>query len=347
VDGLHVKGVAEGEGDLLLGAEVAQPIPTEHALDGDSRILAVGFEQPEKWSGSVGMFPWLSWCQPPKNSSHPKIAAASPSRSPLTISPPRPIGSTSTAGWKIRCLRRRGALLASARSDRHAGASRAVLQDTLEVREALISAATRVLPHLVEDCGEDRWKSLGDAALRVRPHRRHDLALDRSWRLSRLRLVRQSPYGTQRKDQRHANESRPLSILSHSSLLSAKPQALSEPHARRSLNGEPSTSLPQADCRRWAHQPGLPSLLCGQTVSRRVDLPCRPVNAESGPRLRNPCVAAGAHCRSPDTDLKHGAAGTVKLGYRVGTEASNLVVESDKLSLGAPLRLGSSVEIAS
>jgi hypothetical protein len=40
VDGLHVQGVTEYEGDLLLGAEVRQPVPAKQALDGDDQPVA-------------------------------------------------------------------------------------------------------------------------------------------------------------------------------------------------------------------------------------------------------------------------------------------------------------------
>lgn len=42
MDSLHVECMAQDEGDLLLGAEIGEPIPDEHALDGDDDILPVG-----------------------------------------------------------------------------------------------------------------------------------------------------------------------------------------------------------------------------------------------------------------------------------------------------------------
>jgi hypothetical protein len=44
VDGSHVEGVAEDEGDVFFIAEVSEPIPGEHALDGDDDVFAVGFD---------------------------------------------------------------------------------------------------------------------------------------------------------------------------------------------------------------------------------------------------------------------------------------------------------------
>jgi len=34
--------------DFVLGAQIGEPIPDEHALDGDDDILPVGFDGPEK-----------------------------------------------------------------------------------------------------------------------------------------------------------------------------------------------------------------------------------------------------------------------------------------------------------
>jgi hypothetical protein len=42
VDGFHVQGVSENESDLLVVAEVGQPVPGEQALDGDDEIVAEG-----------------------------------------------------------------------------------------------------------------------------------------------------------------------------------------------------------------------------------------------------------------------------------------------------------------
>lgn len=48
VDGLHVQGVAEDEGDAFPGAEVGEPVPTVDALDGDDEALAEGSDGQEK-----------------------------------------------------------------------------------------------------------------------------------------------------------------------------------------------------------------------------------------------------------------------------------------------------------
>jgi hypothetical protein len=44
MDSLHVEGVAENEGDLLLGAEISKPVLDEHAFDPDDDILPVGLD---------------------------------------------------------------------------------------------------------------------------------------------------------------------------------------------------------------------------------------------------------------------------------------------------------------
>jgi hypothetical protein len=51
VDGLHVEGVAEDEGDVLLGAEVGEPVPAEDALDADDEVIAIGRDGPEEALG--------------------------------------------------------------------------------------------------------------------------------------------------------------------------------------------------------------------------------------------------------------------------------------------------------
>lgn len=42
VDGLHVQGVAEHEGQLVVGTEVGEPVPGEHALAADDDAVAIG-----------------------------------------------------------------------------------------------------------------------------------------------------------------------------------------------------------------------------------------------------------------------------------------------------------------
>ena len=55
VDGLHVQGVAEDEGDPLLGAQIGEPVPREDALHGHHQVLAVrsdgGEEVRPAWLG--------------------------------------------------------------------------------------------------------------------------------------------------------------------------------------------------------------------------------------------------------------------------------------------------------
>jgi len=59
VDGLHVQGVAQYEGDVMLGAQVGQPVPGEHALGGhDDALLPIRRKRIEKQvppSGQVAM----------------------------------------------------------------------------------------------------------------------------------------------------------------------------------------------------------------------------------------------------------------------------------------------------
>lgn len=49
MDRSHVEGVAEDEGNLLLLTEVGDPVPTEHALDSNHEILAVGRQSLEQY----------------------------------------------------------------------------------------------------------------------------------------------------------------------------------------------------------------------------------------------------------------------------------------------------------
>jgi hypothetical protein len=51
VDGLHVEGAAENEGNVLLGAEVGEPVPAEDALDADDEVIAIGRDGPEEALG--------------------------------------------------------------------------------------------------------------------------------------------------------------------------------------------------------------------------------------------------------------------------------------------------------
>jgi hypothetical protein len=39
MNGLHVEGVAENEGNVVLGTQIGQPVPGEHALDAHDQVL--------------------------------------------------------------------------------------------------------------------------------------------------------------------------------------------------------------------------------------------------------------------------------------------------------------------
>ena len=54
VDGLHVQGVSQDEGDVVLLAEVGEPVPGEHALAGDGETVAAGSDGAEEGVGSGG-----------------------------------------------------------------------------------------------------------------------------------------------------------------------------------------------------------------------------------------------------------------------------------------------------
>ena len=56
VDGFHVKGVAEDEGDAFGGAEVGEPVPGEHALGGDDQVVAEGGDGIEEGARLGGDF---------------------------------------------------------------------------------------------------------------------------------------------------------------------------------------------------------------------------------------------------------------------------------------------------
>lgn len=42
VDGPHVEGVPEDEGDVFFGTEIGQPVPGEHALGANHQIVPIG-----------------------------------------------------------------------------------------------------------------------------------------------------------------------------------------------------------------------------------------------------------------------------------------------------------------
>ena len=54
MDGLHVQGMAEDEGDGVFGTEVGEPVPVEDALGGDDEILPVGLDGLEEASAVTG-----------------------------------------------------------------------------------------------------------------------------------------------------------------------------------------------------------------------------------------------------------------------------------------------------
>jgi hypothetical protein len=56
VDGFHGEGVAEHEGDVLVFAQIAAPVPGEHALDTDDEVIAERRDGPQEGVG-VGVRP--------------------------------------------------------------------------------------------------------------------------------------------------------------------------------------------------------------------------------------------------------------------------------------------------
>jgi hypothetical protein len=48
MNGFHVKGVAEDEGNTLIGTEISKPVPAEHALGTDDQVVAVGCDGTEE-----------------------------------------------------------------------------------------------------------------------------------------------------------------------------------------------------------------------------------------------------------------------------------------------------------
>src|SRR5262249_13022798 len=58
VNGFHVQGGPQDEGDVLLGAEVGQPVPAEGALDGNGEVVAEGgdgLEEALRFGGQVAV----------------------------------------------------------------------------------------------------------------------------------------------------------------------------------------------------------------------------------------------------------------------------------------------------
>ena len=54
VDGLHVEGVAQDEGDLFPVAEIGDPVPAEDALDGDGQVRPERLDRREQRLGRAG-----------------------------------------------------------------------------------------------------------------------------------------------------------------------------------------------------------------------------------------------------------------------------------------------------
>jgi hypothetical protein len=48
VDGFHIEGVPEDEADPFGGAEIGEPVPGEHALDGNDEVFAVRGDRVEE-----------------------------------------------------------------------------------------------------------------------------------------------------------------------------------------------------------------------------------------------------------------------------------------------------------
>src|SRR5262249_42354304 len=49
VDGFHIEGVTEDEGNALRGAEVSEPVPGEDAFNGHNQTVPIGRNSFEKW----------------------------------------------------------------------------------------------------------------------------------------------------------------------------------------------------------------------------------------------------------------------------------------------------------
>src|SRR5262245_49458008 len=54
MDGLHGQGVPQDEGDVLVLAQVGQPVPGEHALTADDQSVAEGADSIEEGVGPCG-----------------------------------------------------------------------------------------------------------------------------------------------------------------------------------------------------------------------------------------------------------------------------------------------------
>jgi len=51
MDRLHVKCMAQDEGDFLASAEVSEPVPGEGALGGDGDVISIGSDEGEEGNG--------------------------------------------------------------------------------------------------------------------------------------------------------------------------------------------------------------------------------------------------------------------------------------------------------
>jgi hypothetical protein len=54
VNGLHVQGVAQHEGDALIVTEVGEPVPSKQALAGDGEVVAERGDDAEEGVGAGG-----------------------------------------------------------------------------------------------------------------------------------------------------------------------------------------------------------------------------------------------------------------------------------------------------
>jgi hypothetical protein len=48
MDRFHIEGMAQNEGDVFLGTEIGDPVPGEHAFDGNHDVLTEGSNGTEK-----------------------------------------------------------------------------------------------------------------------------------------------------------------------------------------------------------------------------------------------------------------------------------------------------------
>jgi len=48
MDGFHIEGMAEDEGEPVLSTKISEPVPGKHALDGDDEVISIGFDDLEE-----------------------------------------------------------------------------------------------------------------------------------------------------------------------------------------------------------------------------------------------------------------------------------------------------------